>query len=851
MQIWTLLLIVPYSLSSHIDVDDEFECAPQEPPFPTTPWTRSDERLILTEVFASSYSNKGAYHVLNEKELEQVTSGHVSFLFYPTDLGKCQRECAILQRIDNGGRLMTPQIYVTNANKLLVLLYGFGTGKVFHFDKNIKLYTWQKVTITMDGEGIRVCVTSLFDSHCHKLLDSMFEFSPNGAWILGGSAHKKGISGFIRDLTFVPGDSNLGALMDGLPYVNKALTHFTPGITLPIAETFFLCKAHEVGKVPILSTISDADFECPNDGYTGDWNCKKDMDRIIRRAVIKRLSLEAGIIETQLLPHINCSKSDTAVWVRKNLHYKSLRKLSKTLYKRGRKLLSSTEYRCTGVVMLVLSGCYDSPETLFTLAALFNSGILLPHNTRLGREFTLVAATQSSILANLALASLSRTCPLQFAHHGVVGEQFMLDWKRAESEDLIAERTRLKHGELAHQEGADDQVFQFLLMQARQGNADAQANIGRMFYWGQGGVDRNIEEAFEMQQAAALQNHPEGLFDAGIMMLKGHGTEKNSTKAKQYLEKAAKAGHKGAPGTLGYLELNENGNVTGAVHYFNQSHQMGDTDATHNLAIIQTFYEAFDPDPYYAHKMFKLASDRGHKDATMIAAEQSLHGMHNQSGDCVSALKYIKILSGQSNYITRIMRDAAQAYQDGKYDHAFLKYLVLAEAGVEMAQYNLGWLCQEFSNEITHKIQDCTRKYYSKSAVNGYGPSQAYIANYLWRKGDFYESARWFAKAATNKVDEGLYGLGYFSKEGIAVGVVRVNKSSLYFGPEQNLTLTKALWYDCFYQGGEEAAVGCGVPLVWLYLSTLSLPTLLTALLPTLTVMTLLALAVNRCANPS
>ena len=47
----------------------------------------------------------------------------------------------------------------------------------------------------------------------------------------------------------------------------------------------------------------------------------------------------------------------------------------------------------------------------------------------------------------------------------------------------------------------------------------------------------------------------------------------------------------------GYLELNENGNVTGAVHYFNQSHQLGDTDATHNLAIIQTFYEAFDPDP--------------------------------------------------------------------------------------------------------------------------------------------------------------------------------------------------------------------------------------------------------------
>ena len=49
-------------------------------------------------------------------------------------------------------------------------------------------------------------------------------------------------------------------------------------------------------------------------------------------------------------------------------------------------------------------------------------------------------------------------------------------------------------------------------------------------------------------------------------------------------------------------------------------------------------YETFPQ--YYAHKMFKLASDRGHKDATMISAEQTLHGIHNQTGDCPSALRF-------------------------------------------------------------------------------------------------------------------------------------------------------------------------------------------------------------------
>ncbi|KAL5258921.1 hypothetical protein ACHWQZ_G009404 [Mnemiopsis leidyi] len=847
MQIWTILLIVPYSLSSHFDdIDENIQCKRRDYPFPVLPWSRPEETAVLSEVFASSYSSKGAYFNFNQKESSNVKTGHVSVFVYPIDLGKCSRECAILQRIDNSGRLMTPQIYVTSSHKLLVLLYGFGSGKVFTYNKNIKLYTWQKVTVSMEMDGIRVCVTSLFDAHCHKLLDSVYEFSLNGVWILGGSSHKKGMPGLIRDVSLVSGDSFLGVRMNDIDFLNKALTHFSPDTTLPIAETFFLCFAHEVGGVPILSKISHLDFESPNDVYTGELTCSEHLDQIIRRAVIKRLALEAGIVESQLSAHINCTGQAAARWIKRNLADKSLSRMSGSLYTAGRKLLLRSVDQCTGVVLLVLSACNGSPEILFTLAAFFNSGIVLPKNVVLGREFTLVAATQGSVLANLALASQTTTCPIQFAYHGVVADQFMAEWKRAESEDLIAERTRLKHGELTHQEGTDDQVFQFLLMQAQQGNADAQANIGRMFYWGQGGVDRNIDEAFEMQRAAALQNHPDGLFDAGIMLLKGHGTDKNTTKARQYLEKAAKAGHKGAPGTLGYLELNENGNVTGAVHYFNQSHQLGDTDATHNLAVIQTYYEAFDPDPYYAHKMFKIASDRGHKDATMISAEQTLHGLHNQTGNCSSALKYIKKLSGQSNYVTRLMREAVTYYQDGRYDDAFLEYLVLAEADIEMAQYNLGWLCQEFQHEITYQYPDCTQIYYSKSANNGYGPSQAYLANSLWKKRDFYRSARWYAKAANNKVDEGLFGLGYFSKDGIPVGVITVNGSSLYFGPDRNVSMTKKLWYDCFRQGSEEASVGCGIPLLWFYLTTVSLSTLSATILPPLTVITLLAIVVNR-----
>ena len=54
------------------------------------------------------------------------------------------------------------------------------------------------------------------------------------------------------------------------------------------------------------------------------------------------------------------------------------------------------------------------------------------------------------------------------AYNGVVAEKFIQEWKRAEGQDLIAERARLHHGALGIQEGADDQVFEFLVMRAQQ-----------------------------------------------------------------------------------------------------------------------------------------------------------------------------------------------------------------------------------------------------------------------------------------------------------------------------------------------------------------------------------------------
>ena len=45
--------------------------------------------------------------------------------------------------------------------------------------------------------------------------------------ILGGSSHKKGMPGFIKDVTLYSAESHIGMKMDDLSFVNKvsAMTH--------------------------------------------------------------------------------------------------------------------------------------------------------------------------------------------------------------------------------------------------------------------------------------------------------------------------------------------------------------------------------------------------------------------------------------------------------------------------------------------------------------------------------------------------------------------------------------------------------------------------------------------------
>ena len=66
----------------------------------------------------------------------------------------------------------------------------------------------------------------------------------------------------------------------------------------------------------------------------------------------------------------------------------------------------------------------------------------------------------------------------------------------------------------------DEDLFEWIKLQAAKGVHSAQRNMGRLLYWGQQGLQRNLEEAFKYYEKAASTGDPAALYDYGVVLVK-------------------------------------------------------------------------------------------------------------------------------------------------------------------------------------------------------------------------------------------------------------------------------------------------------------------------------------------
>jgi uncharacterized protein len=128
-------------------------------------------------------------------------------------------------------------------------------------------------------------------------------------------------------------------------------------------------------------------------------------------------------------------------------------------------------------------------------------------------------------------------------------------------------------------------AVRLLMPLAQAGNAQAQLELGDLYYHGHG-VKESDEEALRWYERAARQGLTQAQFQAGNMYAYGLGTAAND------------------------LEIDRKA----ALYYFEAARQ-GHREAQYGLAILILAGKGVERDDAEAYKWMKRAADQGHEDA--------------------------------------------------------------------------------------------------------------------------------------------------------------------------------------------------------------------------------------------
>ncbi len=232
---------------------------------------------------------------------------------------------------------------------------------------------------------------------------------------------------------------------------------------------------------------------------------------------------------------------------------------------------------------------------------------------------------------------------------------------------------------------SDTELFRETYRKAEAGNAEAQFNLGEMYYNGEG-VSQNDKEALKWYLKAAEQGHAGAQYTLGFMYYNGEGVSQNDKEATNWFSRAARHGHAKAQRILAICYAKGKGvpkDYKKAFKLFSEAADQGDVGAQaclgwmygKGLGVTQNYKEA-------ANWFFK-------------AAEQGDDGAQSMLGNI---------------------------YYEGKgipqdYKEAIKWFSKAAEQGYADAQYRLGWMHEKGEGVPQNNIE--AYKWYNLAAAQG------------------------------------------------------------------------------------------------------------------------------------
>lgn len=258
-----------------------------------------------------------------------------------------------------------------------------------------------------------------------------------------------------------------------------------------------------------------------------------------------------------------------------------------------------------------------------------------------------------------------------------------------------------------------EDVIEYLDLMAQKGDFKAALNIGRIYYEGQRGLDRDMAAArkyflmvaskFWSKNGRAVDNAKPGLDKTagkaagylGRMNLAGEGLEEpNYERAKSWFEMGVSMGDAQSQYYLGLMHLHGYGNMkkNGAMA-IEMLIAAADQDYWQAQVEIGVMHldQGEPEDIHTANDYFEKAARYGYTEAYYYLAEMIHNGL-GRDKSCAPALLYYKSVAERADPLVSSWTEANQAYEAGDFELALLEYLEAAEQGYEKAQNNIGYL---------------------------------------------------------------------------------------------------------------------------------------------------------------
>ncbi len=219
----------------------------------------------------------------------------------------------------------------------------------------------------------------------------------------------------------------------------------------------------------------------------------------------------------------------------------------------------------------------------------------------------------------------------------------------------------------AYQRGFYSTAMQEAMKRVKRNPADGPALtlIGELFQQGLG-VEPSVSEAARWFALAADAGDPQGMFELGLMRMKGEGMKADRDGAREMLLKAAAQDHAGAQFYLGVMALQNNGvtpDYKTAAAYFERSAALGNVEAQYAMALIYRNGTGRPQDDAKAAELMKQAADNDNTAAEVEYGIMLFNGVGTPKNETAAARYFIKA-AGHNNPVAQDR--AARLYVSGR-----------------------------------------------------------------------------------------------------------------------------------------------------------------------------------------